>query len=196
MEKKLYRDEYRKEIAGVCAGLSDHLGMDVSILRIIFLLTAIFLHGTGLVVYVVLWIALPAKNPYLHGGPEADYTVPPSDPFNPFKNATPPNFTMPNYDKPFGNVPAKKNTKVGVILGAILIVLGIVFLLNNFNLIPDVDFDIVWPLIFVAIGVAFILSGRKKQPWEKQKWETATPAPETEPEVKKEESAIDNPPTV
>ena len=193
MEKKLYRDEQNKKIAGVCAGLADHFAMDVSIVRIIFLLTAI-LHGAGLIVYVVLWIALPPKNPFLYD-PNVDYTVPPQDPYNPFKNTTPPNFTMPNFGepgKPFTNMPTRKHTKAGVIIGAVLIILGAIFLLDNFNFIPDVDFSILWPLILVAIGIVFIFSGAKKQPWEKKEWHKTEP----EPEVKKEEDTNDNPPTV
>jgi phage shock protein C len=191
MEKKLYRDELRKKIGGVCAGLADHFGMDVSLLRILFVLSAVFLHGVGLVAYVVLWISLPKKD-FFFGNPHVDYKVPPQDAYNPFRN-TPPNFSAADFDKPFGGFPAKK-TNAGVIAGAILIVLGTVFLLRNFDFIPDIDHRVLWPLVIVGIGLAFIFSGAKKQPWEKQEWT------KNEPEVKaddtSEEKTNDNPPTV
>ncbi|HET7153102.1 MAG TPA: DUF5668 domain-containing protein [Candidatus Kapabacteria bacterium] len=43
--------------------------------------------------------------------------------------------------------------------GLILIVIGLLFLLNN--LIPEFDFGKYWPLILVAIGVSMLL-GRKE----------------------------------
>lgn len=47
-----------KKIAGVCGGVARYFGLDASLMRAIFLLTAV-LWGTGLVVYLVLWIAMP-----------------------------------------------------------------------------------------------------------------------------------------
>ena len=41
MEKRLYRDELNKKVAGVCAGLADYLSIDVTIIRVIFLITLI-----------------------------------------------------------------------------------------------------------------------------------------------------------
>ncbi|RYD89092.1 MAG: PspC domain-containing protein [Sphingobacteriales bacterium] len=195
MEKKLYRDEQRKKIGGVCAGLAEYFGVDVSIVRVVFLVTAV-LHGTGAVIYCVLWAVLPKKDIFFRD-PNVDYTVPPQDPFNPFKNATPPNFTMPKYDDcgtPFTGIPAKKTSNAGVIVGAALIVFGSIFLLNNFDLIPDIDFHVLWPVVLVVIGITFIFSGAKKQPWEKEEWNKTATEPVTE--EKKEEPTNDNPPTV
>ena len=64
MEKRLYRDEHRKKIAGVCAGLADYFNMDVSIVRALFLL-ALILKGGGVVIYIVLWIVLPVKHYFM-----------------------------------------------------------------------------------------------------------------------------------
>ncbi|RVT99989.1 PspC domain-containing protein [Mucilaginibacter limnophilus] len=202
MEKKLYRDEQRKKIGGVCAGVAEYFGVDVSIVRVIFLAAFIF-KGAGLVLYGILWIVLP-KKPFYFNNPEVDYRVPPMDPFNPFKSTSEPNFTMPNYGKPaepFGQVPAKKPSKAGVIVGTILIIGGFAFLLENFNLIPDIDFDIMWPMILVGAGIAFIMSGAKRKPWDKQQWDnTTTTAPADEQpiaeEPKSEDNKNDNPTTI
>lgn len=197
MEKKLYRDELRKKVGGVCAGLADYFGVDVSIIRVIFLVTFI-LKGFGGLLYVILWIVLPKRNVFLD--PMVDYTVPPQDPYNPFKSSSQPNFTMPNFEegKPFGGVPpVKKTSNVSVIMGAIFIIIGGAFLMDEFNLIPDVDFDVLWPLLLVGSGIAFILSGAKSQPWERKNWnQTAPEQPAAEPEKKAEQTFNDNPPTV
>ena len=56
--KRLMRSSRDKKIGGVCAGLADYFDLDPTIVRIVWLL-AIFFAGTGLLVYLVLWIALP-----------------------------------------------------------------------------------------------------------------------------------------
>ena len=61
--KRLYRDPDNKTIGGVCSGLGAFLNIDVTIVRILILL-ALLLWGSGLLVYLVLWIVVPlAKTP-------------------------------------------------------------------------------------------------------------------------------------
>jgi len=57
-EKRLFRDVDQKKIGGVCSGLSSYFNIDVTILRIIFVLL-IFLYGFTFVVYIILWITMP-----------------------------------------------------------------------------------------------------------------------------------------
>ena len=57
--KKLYRDEENAAIGGVLAGLGHYFGIDKAILRVI-LLIMVFAGGTGVVAYIILWIAMPA----------------------------------------------------------------------------------------------------------------------------------------
>ncbi|MDO4179816.1 MAG: PspC domain-containing protein [Bacteroidales bacterium] len=59
MEKKLTRSRDKK-IAGVCGGLADFLGLDKSIVRIVWLL-CVLLAGTGLLAYLVMWIVMPEE---------------------------------------------------------------------------------------------------------------------------------------
>jgi phage shock protein C len=60
MDKKLHRSSSDKMIAGVCAGLADYFGMDVSLMRIIWAI-AFLVFGTGFLFYVILWIVLPLE---------------------------------------------------------------------------------------------------------------------------------------
>jgi phage shock protein PspC (stress-responsive transcriptional regulator) len=59
ISKKLFRDNERKVLGGVCGGLAAYFDIDVVIIRLIFIITAIF-GGLGLVAYIVMWIVLPA----------------------------------------------------------------------------------------------------------------------------------------
>lgn len=60
VKKILYRDDENKRIGGVCQGLSDYFDIDVSIIRILAIVS-IFLSGLGLIAYLAAWIILPTK---------------------------------------------------------------------------------------------------------------------------------------
>ena len=57
-EKKLVRPSSDRMIAGVCAGLGNYFGIDPTIIRILFVLFAIFVGG-GILVYIILWLVMP-----------------------------------------------------------------------------------------------------------------------------------------
>ncbi|SFG65502.1 PspC domain-containing protein [Pedobacter insulae] len=57
-DKKLYRDTDDAMLAGVCSGLSHYLNIEARWVRIIAL-CCIFLGGAGVLVYLILWIAIP-----------------------------------------------------------------------------------------------------------------------------------------
>lgn len=59
VSKRLYRDRQRKILGGVCAGLSDYIGLNVGIVRLIWILFSA-LFCIGLLVYLLLWIIIPS----------------------------------------------------------------------------------------------------------------------------------------
>ncbi|MFA5070584.1 MAG: PspC domain-containing protein [Patescibacteria group bacterium] len=61
MDKKLYRSNKDKIIAGVCAGLAEYFDLDVTLVRIIFVVI-VLAGGAGVLAYVILWIVVP-QNP-------------------------------------------------------------------------------------------------------------------------------------
>jgi phage shock protein PspC (stress-responsive transcriptional regulator) len=56
--KRLYRDPDHKTIGGVCSGLAAYFTMDPVIMRLIFFVL-LLLNGLGLLIYIILWIAVP-----------------------------------------------------------------------------------------------------------------------------------------
>jgi len=56
--KKMYRDREKKVIGGVASGVAAFFGADIALIRVLFVIFAIF-GGLGLLVYIILWIALP-----------------------------------------------------------------------------------------------------------------------------------------
>jgi len=56
----LVRDTRDGLVGGVAAGLARHLGVDVTLLRVAFVLTTVFLGGAGLVAYIAGWLLIPS----------------------------------------------------------------------------------------------------------------------------------------
>jgi phage shock protein PspC (stress-responsive transcriptional regulator) len=57
--RHFFRDRENKAIGGVCAGMGALFNIDVTIIRIIFLV-CIFGGGFGLLVYLILWMVVPS----------------------------------------------------------------------------------------------------------------------------------------
>jgi phage shock protein PspC (stress-responsive transcriptional regulator) len=58
--KKLFRDVDDKFVAGVSAGIGHYLGVDVIWIRLIWVLLVVIGFGSPLLVYLLLWILVPA----------------------------------------------------------------------------------------------------------------------------------------
>lgn len=56
--KKMFRDPERKVIGGVGGGVAAYFGADLAVIRLLFVLLA-FAGGLGIIIYIILWIALP-----------------------------------------------------------------------------------------------------------------------------------------
>lgn len=146
---RLYRSKTSRVFGGVCGGLAEYFDVDPIIIRLLFLVIA-FAGGGGVLVYIILWIAIPEKPimPYdaNFGSPgdaapvdNAEGSQPsPGDPFVPVSN------------KPL------QPGRGGLIGGLILITLGCIFLADRF--IPNINFHDLWPLILVVIGAVLIVS--------------------------------------
>jgi phage shock protein C len=60
--KQLYRHPTNKVIGGVCGGLASYFDVEAVLIRLAFVVL-FFGAGTGLLLYIVLWIVLPMGNP-------------------------------------------------------------------------------------------------------------------------------------
>ncbi len=59
-QKRLYRDTENKKIFGVCSGLSDYFDVDVTLIRVIWLIL-LLCAGTGLLAYLIMAIVVEPK---------------------------------------------------------------------------------------------------------------------------------------
>ncbi len=59
MARRLYRSETNRMIAGVCGGLGDYFDIDPVLIRLIFVVLAVFSGGLWFLVYILFWIIIP-----------------------------------------------------------------------------------------------------------------------------------------
>ncbi|MBT3173241.1 MAG: PspC domain-containing protein [Lentimicrobiaceae bacterium] len=134
--KKLYRVKDKEVFGGVCAGLAEYFNIDVVLVRVIFVLLALF-GGGGVLIYIILWIAVPNK-PYQHPN---------------IKNETDSDPSVVNTEE-VKKKETESNSNGGLIAGVILILLGVIFL--GQRIFPIYNIGDLWPLILVVVGVILI----------------------------------------
>jgi phage shock protein C len=69
--KKLTRPREARRIAGVCAGVARYLDIDVTLVRILWVLAAVFPPLPGFVAYLVCWIVMPDDPEFGNGTQKA-----------------------------------------------------------------------------------------------------------------------------
>jgi phage shock protein C len=62
MDKKLKRSR-NQIVSGVCAGLADYIGWDVTLTRALYALLSIVSVGfPGLLLYIIFWMIMPLED--------------------------------------------------------------------------------------------------------------------------------------
>ncbi len=67
--KRLYRSRTDKQIAGICGGVADYLGVDPTIVRIVWLLLTLA-GGPGLILYIVMAFVVPEEPEFVQTSAE------------------------------------------------------------------------------------------------------------------------------
>ena len=136
----LFRSRTDKMIAGVAGGIARTLNTDPSIIRVLFVILAIF-GGGGVVLYLIFWIALPEDNQYYYPGQGMAGNEPPAGDAQPFENVPQP----------------RQGVEEGLIVGVILIIVGGGLLAAR--ILPRFHLGDYWPLILIIAGIAVIFTG-------------------------------------
>ncbi|MFA5417879.1 MAG: PspC domain-containing protein [Bacteroidales bacterium] len=140
--KRLYRSTTNSLFGGVAAGLADYFLIDPVLVRVLFVLVALF-GGGGVLIYIVLWIAVPKQVP---------------DPSNMYRHASTHYKNTEEAevvsDEPLKPIIVKKQSNSGLVFGVILIFIGLIVLADR--LFPWYQIFNLWPLILVFLGVIII----------------------------------------
>lgn len=189
MAERLYRSASDRVIAGVAGGLATWLNIDPSLVRIAWVLLAIFSGGIFLLVYFVMMIVVPLPPPgwiprprdaeawapppgsgpaqgWPPGGgpgPAADpgaspgaWPAPGSDPAAPTGwNTPPPAWPTPPQDWSSSQAAGR----VGLVAGAVLVLLGVWFLIDEYI---HIDWSLFWPVVIIAAGCLLIVGAIRR----------------------------------
>ncbi|WP_054949986.1 PspC domain-containing protein [Numidum massiliense] len=63
MRRRLCKSSYDRWMFGVCGGIAEYFGLDAALVRIVWLIAALF-FGTGVLMYFVLFILMPSDDRY------------------------------------------------------------------------------------------------------------------------------------
>ncbi|GAA1248859.1 ATP-binding protein [Oryzihumus leptocrescens] len=137
---RLTRPVEGRWIGGVCAGLAEHLDLDVNVVRICFVLAS-FLGGAGIGVYLFLWALTPQERP------ATDPVVGQGDPTRRSR-------------------PMRSEAARNLLLGAALVVLGTALVLQQRGV--NLRLDIVIPVLVVALGA--VLAWTQLDDTERDRW--------------------------
>jgi phage shock protein C len=138
--KRLYRSRKNRVIAGVCGGIGEYLNVDPVLVRLIavFLL---FVGGGSLIAYIVCIFVVPD---------EPRVSMQDSE-------------SVPNQASPPAGIMGSPGQTGGLIVGAILILLGVIFLMRNIPIfshyywwIWHMGWRFFWPSLLIIIGLMVV----------------------------------------
>lgn len=144
-EKKLYRSCKNRVLGGVCGGLGEYFDIDPVLIRLIVAL--LIFTGLSVIFYIVAWIVIP-EDPACHREDNSNQTREKEEKVS------------SEIKKPAKVDSSSRGDDDGrLLVGAIVILIGVLFLLQN--IFGMRAWDTFWPLILVGIGLYFIFKTRK-----------------------------------
>jgi phage shock protein C len=58
--RKLYLSDTDRKIGGVCGGIAEYLGVDSTLVRVVWIIIAL-LAGSGILAYFIAWLLIPRR---------------------------------------------------------------------------------------------------------------------------------------
>ena len=147
MRKNLYRSRTDAIIGGVCGGLGHYLDIDPVLVRLFFILLALG-NGIGVLLYLLLWFIMPhegegefATGDTIHTGAEEIAA------------------RARTMGSELGANLSHSPQQTGMIIGAGLILLGVIFFLQNLGLpwLRWLNLDTLWPLLLIIGGIVVLV---------------------------------------
>jgi len=147
MNARLVRSRSDVMLGGVCAGLGRYLNIDPTIVRLFFVLLALA-GGGGVLIYIILWIVIPAED-------------------NPLGNTPLTGDEFGNRARMMGEemrqVATQPDKRVGLFIGGGLVLIGLYLLVKAMHIpwLSWLDADLIWPALLVLGGVALLIRAYK-----------------------------------
>lgn len=158
MARRLTRDTKRAVLAGVAAGFAEYFGIDPVLARLAFVLM-VFFNGAGIVLYLVCWVVMPRQDQ--EEGAAGSAEPAPAD-----RIAAEVRQAGEKVVQNLRRSPANPG-QGQIIAGSILVVLGVLFLLDQFSWWRWPSWATIgrlWPVILIVVGISLLVEairGRK-----------------------------------
>lgn len=140
MEKRLVRSTKNEVIAGVCGGIGEYFEVDPTIIRIIFVILAVW-GGVGIILYLIALIVMPKEGEKMDKEKKADV----GEKISKAVDEATEKIRTHDHGRDNG----------GYVFGLIILLLGVLFLLHNF--IPAFNAGQLWPIILIIIGLLILI---------------------------------------
>ncbi|MBI4491743.1 MAG: PspC domain-containing protein [Chloroflexi bacterium] len=173
--KRLYRSRHDRMVSGVSGGLAEYFDIDPALVRLLWVLAAIFSGGLAALGYLILWIVVPQEG---YAGPPSDTMhrnvdeitaearrmadevrqavgrEPTEEPeLGPELEAA----ETPGYPYP-SPTPGLQRRRRRNWAGVVLVLLGALFLASNLGLFSWFAWRTYWPVVLIAIGALLLWS--------------------------------------
>ncbi len=152
MTNKLYRSQTDKMLGGVCGGLAKYLRVDLTIVRLFFVVLTL-LGGFGPLVYLIMWIIVPLE----------DHVYTDSNP-NKFEGEDIKERAGMVRDD-FINAVKQPNQNTARFIGIGLVLAGGFFLLQQLDIkwLNWLDNGVLWAALILLAGVALLVRATRKE---------------------------------
>jgi phage shock protein C len=146
--KRLTRSRSDYMLGGVCAGLGHYFSIDATIVRLIFVLLAVS-GGSGVLLYMVLWIVMPRED---YDQANAALT---GDEFG--RRAR-------QMGEEMRQVASQPNPRTAQFIGIALVVIGLVYLVQNLHIpwLTWFNTQIAWPAVLIVAGALLLARAFRK----------------------------------
>ena len=145
MAKRLYRSRSDAMLAGVCGGLGAYFDLDANLIRLIFVLFAA-VGGAGVLAYVALWLIVPVEGCSTSSDVRQTIRAGAEEMADRARRLS---------QEIRGGAQTQRRTEGALVFGALLILVGVVFLLRNLGVswIGWRGFRILWPSLVILAGL-------------------------------------------
>ena len=173
---RLERSATNRMVAGVCGGIAEYLAVDPTVVRVLFFLMILFTGGLGLILYVALVFLMPLPGrPATSFATSAGATVEEvadqlrktaDDISKSFRDRPPGGAAPPDAEGAAvattsvvadPQAHARETERRRTAFGYLLMALGVIFLLGNAGLFRVVQWQLVWPVVLIAVGALFLV---------------------------------------
>ena len=153
--RRLTRSSRDRMWAGVAGGLAEYFELDPALVRLLWVLATVVSGGLAIPVYLVAWIILPRDDRPPVPGSQVMHDWSQELHSEAHRMAEDVRRAAADVRWSHGHAPIEPHRRHRS-TGVVLVVLGVLLLAANAGVLRFIDWNLLWPLIFIGLGVALL----------------------------------------